>query len=71
MASPAGSGKMTVRIGDQILVATQEVTGDYYRFRAFVLGKISISQPGVYQVAIQPQPDQWQPFNLQQISLVR
>jgi len=71
MASPAASGKMTIRIGDQTLVATKQGTGDYYHFREFVLGKIAISQPGVYQVAIQPQPDQWQPFNLQQVSLVR
>jgi hypothetical protein len=71
MASPGASGRMTIRIGDQTLVAAQKGTGDYYRFREFVLGKIAISAAGEYQVAIQPQPDQWKPFNLQQISLVR
>jgi len=71
MASPGASGKMTIRIGDQTLVAAQKGTGDYYRFREFVLGKIAISAAGDYQVAIRPEPDQWKPFNLQQISLVR
>jgi hypothetical protein len=71
MASPAAAGKMIIRIGDQMLIATKKGTGGYYQFRKLVLGKIAISKPGVYQVAIRPRADQWQPFNLQQILLVR
>jgi alpha-L-fucosidase len=70
MAGPDDSGKMIIAIGDQTLTVPVRKTGGYHHFKEFILGKITIPTPGIYEVTVHPQTAYWKAFNLQGITLI-
>ena len=69
IASMSGSSRITVEVGGKKLNVTAPKTGDYSKFQTVELGTVTLDQPQMYHLTVQPVANGWSPINLRAVSL--
>ncbi len=68
--TPAAVSKFRIEVGDRVLEASFNSTGDYNNYEEVTLGKITIDKAGQYTIAIHPNQEGWSAINLREIKLL-